>query len=71
VRINAFPNLAPFGIAADHRSPVFMDLRGRLLEGDQGELRLIRLLLAILLGLSQAPASTSRTPILSMSPAAF
>ncbi len=30
VRINAFPILAPFGIAAEHRSPVFMDVCRRL-----------------------------------------
>ncbi len=38
VRINAFPILAPFGIAADHRSPVFLDLCGRVVEGGRGVL---------------------------------
>jgi exonuclease I len=35
VRINAFPILAPFGLGADRRSPVFMDLCGRVVEGDR------------------------------------
>jgi exonuclease I len=38
VKVNAFPILAPFSIAANHRSPVFIDLCARVIESGGGGL---------------------------------